>query len=527
LIASISASDNSARRARIIAALLIVLYVAARLWKLTDACLWFDELFSIHAARHGWAGLLAFVSADLIHPPLFYLLLKIWIVIGGESLWWLRLFPVLLSCAALVPFFLLCRVLRLNSAEINFALLLLAVNGYLIHYAQVIRMYSLLVLLTLCSLWLFARLCHIEEASWRSWLSLWAVNLLLIYTHYFGWLVILAELFYLLARRRRKLIPFCKLIGVLFLCYVPWALTVARAATQSAGLAQNIGWMPRPDLDALARYFVQLHEPLLFREAAGLRGARLVFWLLFYFILFGCPILLWAARSLKARAAKETSDDKLLFLLTFSLLPLVGVFALSYLLPHSIWGARHLLIVAVPYLILLAVALRRLRPLWLSHVILIIFVCWTLLAGESQVLKKEPHFIWCAWDELIARFVNAEAAAPRGTKIYAFEDLTAYHLWFALDTLHEKRFQVALVKDIPGLIEDPAYFLPRGFAEISFSNSPAINEESFWLAFRDTAWNPERQPLKTFTERGYQVEERLQIEAHGYTAFLVRLRRRH
>ncbi|MBA3247280.1 MAG: hypothetical protein H0T63_04265, partial [Pyrinomonadaceae bacterium] len=100
MIASISASDNSARRARIIAALLIMLYVAARLWKLTDACLWFDELFSVHAARHGWAGLLAFVSADLIHPPLFYLLLKIWIVIGGESLWWLRLFPVLLSCAA-------------------------------------------------------------------------------------------------------------------------------------------------------------------------------------------------------------------------------------------------------------------------------------------------------------------------------------------------------------------------------------------------------------------------------------------
>jgi len=51
--------------------LLAVLFVGVRLWRLDASCLWFDEVFSVHAARHGWAALLDFVALDLIHPPLF------------------------------------------------------------------------------------------------------------------------------------------------------------------------------------------------------------------------------------------------------------------------------------------------------------------------------------------------------------------------------------------------------------------------------------------------------------------------
>ena len=133
------------------------LFVALRLWRLSASCLWFDEIFSVHAARHGWAELLRFAAADIIHPPLFYLLLKLWISLGGESLLWLRLLPALVSIAAIIPFVLLCRELGLKRSEWNLALLLLAVNGYLIKYAQELRMYSLLMFLSLCSLWLFVR----------------------------------------------------------------------------------------------------------------------------------------------------------------------------------------------------------------------------------------------------------------------------------------------------------------------------------------------------------------------------------
>src|SRR6185369_4888831 len=87
---------------------LIALYIAVRIWRLNDSCLWFDEIFSVHAAEHSWLGLFSFAAADLIHPPLFYILLKTWILLGGESLLWLRLLPAFISFVAVIPFLLLC-----------------------------------------------------------------------------------------------------------------------------------------------------------------------------------------------------------------------------------------------------------------------------------------------------------------------------------------------------------------------------------------------------------------------------------
>src|SRR5688572_9980108 len=161
--------------------LIVVVFVVARLWGLTASCLWFDEIFSVHAARHGMTQLVTFVAADIIHPPLFYLLLKGWIGIGGESVLWLRLFPALASIAAIVPFILLCRELKLATATTNLALLLMAVNGFLIKYAQELRMYSLLFFFALCSLWLFVRFLKTIPATKVVIIALSAVNLLLVY----------------------------------------------------------------------------------------------------------------------------------------------------------------------------------------------------------------------------------------------------------------------------------------------------------------------------------------------------------
>src|SRR6185436_3134035 len=108
LNATNEARENNSRSLLVTVAV-AALFIALRLWRLSASCLWFDEIFSVHAARHGWAELLRFAAADIIHPPLFYLLLKIWISLGGESLLWLRLLPALVSIAAIIPFLLLCR----------------------------------------------------------------------------------------------------------------------------------------------------------------------------------------------------------------------------------------------------------------------------------------------------------------------------------------------------------------------------------------------------------------------------------
>ena len=219
------------------------LYVAARLWQLTGYSLLPVEIFSVRAIRHNWTDMIAFLAKDIVHPPLFYVLLKLWMGIGGESLLWLKLFPALISFAMIVPFFLLCRELKLRAAEINLALLLMAINGYLVYYAQEVRMYSLLLFLTICSLWLFARFFNSADRAKYHLVALFAVNLLLVYTQYYGWLVVGLEGLFVLMWRRHKLLSFALSVAGLILCFIPWIYIVvqtARTQLRERGLADNL-----------------------------------------------------------------------------------------------------------------------------------------------------------------------------------------------------------------------------------------------------------------------------------------------
>src|SRR5688572_20129386 len=203
------------KRTSILIGALVLIYVAVRVWRLTDSCLWFDEIFSVHAAEHDWAGMFRFVAQDLVHPPLFYSVLKLWIGLGGEGLFWLRLLPLLFSVMAIVPFLFLCRELKFDSSVTSFALFLFAVNGSLIKYTQTLRMYSMLMFLSLLSIWLFTR--YFNRGKGWAWLVI--VNVVLVHTHYFGWLVIGAEMMAILMFQRIKFARMAAMLGIVSVAF--------------------------------------------------------------------------------------------------------------------------------------------------------------------------------------------------------------------------------------------------------------------------------------------------------------------
>jgi len=105
----------------VIFVVIVGLFITFRLWHLNYFSLDGDEIFSVQAARQDLFSISSFIVRDLVHPPLFYLLLKIWISIVGESLLWLRLLPAITAVASLFPFFLLCRELNCHIRERNVA----------------------------------------------------------------------------------------------------------------------------------------------------------------------------------------------------------------------------------------------------------------------------------------------------------------------------------------------------------------------------------------------------------------------
>ncbi|MDQ3323467.1 MAG: glycosyltransferase family 39 protein, partial [Acidobacteriota bacterium] len=489
-----------------------VLYVLLRLWNQTEMCLWFDEIFSIHAAEHDWQNLFSFVAQDLIHPPLFYVLLKIWIAIGGENLFWLRLFSVFFSTVALVPFYLLCRQLKLNFSTIALALSLFAVNGALIKYAQEIRMYAVLLCFSLFSLWLFLRFFNLG----KSFLILTIVNVLLVYTHYFGWFVVLSEVAAILIFQRIKIRQILIMFAITVASFAPWVFAVWQASKINADFSQNLGWANRPNLPVVSQFVFDLIEPFYYQQTNVDKASN-------FFITVPLLLILIAALSFYLRNRKNESEiDKRNFnlLLTFVFVPVIAAFAASWTLPVSVWGTRHLIIVFAPFLILTAIVIGKIEILGLKLAVLALVFWLAGIAFLIELQRGTPDLINCAWGNMAKDLEQIEQNSGRETKIFVFEDLVAYDFWFALRK-SENKFQIVKVNNVSELAEDAAYFLPRGFNTIEKTDENGLRGERFFIAFRDMEWNETKPPLRNLTSKGYKLDLRKTFEAQGLKAFLV------
>jgi hypothetical protein len=311
----------------------------------------------------------------------------------------------------------------------------------------------------------------------------------------------------------------------LIVAYLPWLYLMSIAKEPGRGLAQNIGWVTRPGPGDLIQFFASLNIPFLFRQSTA-RSLNDIWSIGVSLLVIGVPLAFLVWKTFKNPRADTQLTKLLLF---FALSPVVLVFALSWVLPHSVWGSRHLIIVAVPYAILVAIALTKLSIAWLRTVCLILVACWVMLNGAITLIKRPPTFTWCTWEPLSREVVKAETGKAELVQIYAFEDLVAYHLWFALahtkQEVHPERFKVHVVKGVPGLREDPAFFLPRRFYEIETQDGATIKGESIWLAFRDAQFNAGKPPLSTITAQGFEIGRIFELRAQGQESFLVEMRR--
>ncbi|NPV68954.1 MAG: hypothetical protein HPY64_17650 [Anaerolineae bacterium] len=188
--------------------LLVLLLIAAglRAWNLDTQSIWFDEGYSWYAASR--PTLLQTVAGDLTNPPLYYLLLHIWIRLIGDSEFGLRSLSLLQGVLLLAVMGMAARRWFGPGA----ATLVVALGTFtpLLWWAsQEARMYNTLALAVLCAMIGLSDILTAEQPSHQSWWLLLGGETAALYTHNTGVVVLgavnlLAGVWWLGALFRRR-----------------------------------------------------------------------------------------------------------------------------------------------------------------------------------------------------------------------------------------------------------------------------------------------------------------------------------
>jgi 4-amino-4-deoxy-L-arabinose transferase-like glycosyltransferase len=235
--------------------LLITLAVSAwlRFYNNTAIALWHDEAFSaLYTRDYSFMEMMHRIGLD-VHPPLYYLVLKIWSMIFGSSLLSLRGLSILLGVLTVWAGYLLVKYAFKSKKLGVLTAVLLAINPFQIQYALEARMYTLGTFLVLISSYFLLKALYEDKKKYWIWYALTAAGCL--YTHYFVFFSVAAQVlfaFYYIYSSGGSLGGFFKnpqlrkfvYSGLLMiLLYLPWLPTFI---VQNRRVQENY-WIPGMD----------------------------------------------------------------------------------------------------------------------------------------------------------------------------------------------------------------------------------------------------------------------------------------
>jgi len=334
-----------------------------RLIGLSTRGIWYDDAFSYFLARRNLGEIITGTAADTM-PPLYYLLLHLWMQLGRD-ITTLRLLSVLLSLSVVAATFWLTRALfGLRAATA--AGVLTAVSPFHVYHAQELRMYSVLCLSLLLHVGFFSAVYLDQPRSPRvCWLGLIISGAAAMYSHNLAIFTLVSANLLLLLQGRWHLLGQLLLAqtGMLVLA-APWIVLVPGQVAK----VQRAFWTPRPGLLEVMQAFVTIHTDLPAPK-----------WML--------PVALMTSVLTATIITYELVRDqehppRIHLLLSFAGFPPLLTLMTSYIM-RPVFVPRGFILSSVAYYALAAVVLTKRTPRWIGALSLVTFVCVATMALPS------------------------------------------------------------------------------------------------------------------------------------------------
>ncbi|MCK4836499.1 MAG: glycosyltransferase family 39 protein, partial [Candidatus Aminicenantes bacterium] len=348
------------------------------------------------------------------HPPLFLVVLHFWIKIFGFNEFSPRFFIALTGIISVFPVYFLGKEL-INKNTGIIAGFLLSVNYYHLYYSQEVRPYMLLFLFSTLSYLFFIRNLKRIGKSDRVFYVLSTV--LLLYTHFFGLFVLISQLIYLglhlIFQRKISRLPIIKdyLLSGFFmvLLYSPMIYFVLKM------IEKKEHWIKSAPGSAIF--------PGIF---AGFFGHETVLVALFAALLI---ILLFTC--VKAQRGSPITDSKPDSLL-FSVPVLFAWIFFSLFIPYfrsimsvPMFSFKHAICVLAAVIILIAMALERIRPATFKGLIIasILILSLTSIFYHHDYYHKKTKQ---QWREAVSDIIRSVESKEKNIKTVVMSDEIRY-----------------------------------------------------------------------------------------------------
>lgn len=467
--------------------LILVVALGLRLFNLNQS-LWLDEAVQAITAQKSFIYIFQEIRGDF-HPPLYHFFMHFWVRIFGGSEIILRAPSVIFGVLTVWLIYKFIKELNINrSGDLNKEKLALvgsifmATAPFHLYYSQEARKYSLACFLASLSMLCFIRIQKRAIDKLKNYrnkdIVFWFFStILLIYSDYYGFLVLAAQFLILLLHKRAKFLSFCLFIYLLI--YLPWLpMFIVQLKTGAAATRSLPEWGRLVNLSFVKAWPLTFIKFSLGRITVFNKTEYLLIAIVLAVVYGG--IILQLIKKLVIRKLKDC--DELLIVLVWLAVPLILAWVMSLFIPS--YQPFRLLLVLPAFYILLVSGLGMIKLRWI-RILGLVFVLGVNLLSLSRYYSN-PYFQREDWRGL-TRFLieqNTAAILPSATSNWPIK-------------YYNQGEELRLVYGVEGVSEVDRF---SGEILADYKGAGSV----YYIRYLVPVFDPEEKVLSKLNSLGYQ-----------------------
>ena len=243
-----------------ILSLILVLALLLRLREINETSYWFDEAFTAVTVRSSWKDMFGIIKQDGVHPPVYYIILKIWSSIFGYSQAGIRSFSLITGLATVVVAFLLGKLYDVKYPIKGLvSAFIIAISPFFVTYSLEARSYSFVAMLAVFLTYFVIKFLT-NNYKLKYLIPAFLIALLMFFTHYvqvvFIVAIIIASLFYSFVYTKKGVNKnlLYLFIGTIILSLILQAVLPVKEFVESKNIMNDVWWIPQLKLSDAIRF---------------------------------------------------------------------------------------------------------------------------------------------------------------------------------------------------------------------------------------------------------------------------------